>query len=75
MSQTKHLLPQVEKYFRTNLHTHTNLTDGVPFPEEMKKIYKDKDFVLENYPTDIPYADMTNNTPERKAELLEKWTH
>ena len=31
-----------------------------------EKIYKDKDFVLENYPTDIP---------ERKAELLEKWTH
>lgn len=28
-----------------------------------------------NYPTDIPYADMSNNTPNVKAELLAKWTH
>ena len=40
-----------------------------------EKIYNNKDFVISNYPTDITYADMTNNTPERKAELLEKWTH
>ena len=46
MSQTKHLLPQVKKYFRTNLHTHTNLTDGVPSPKEMKQIYKDKGYSI-----------------------------
>lgn len=41
------------------------------YPE---KIYKDKDFTLENFPTDIVYADMSNNTPERKSQLLGKWT-
>ena len=38
MAQTKHLLPRVEKYFKTNIHSHTNISDGTPSPEEMKKI-------------------------------------
>ena len=42
------------------------------YPE---KIFKDKDFTIENYPSDISYADMSNNTPERKAALLDKWNH
>ena len=42
------------------------------FPE---KIYKDKDFTIENYPTDIQYADMSNNSAEEKERLLEKWNH
>ena len=29
------------------------------FPE---KIYKDKDFIVQNYPSDIQYADMSNDT-------------
>ncbi len=41
------------------------------YPE---KLYKDKDFTLENFPSDVVYADMNNNTPERKAQLLGKWT-
>ena len=41
------------------------------YPE---KIYKDLDFTIEHFPTDITYADMSDNTPERKAQLLEKWT-
>ena len=36
----KLLLPRVPKYFRTNLHTHTNITDAKPTPEEMKAYYK-----------------------------------
>ena len=42
------------------------------YPE---KIYKDQDFSLSNFPENIHYADMSNNTPERKAALLEKWMH
>ena len=42
------------------------------YPE---KIYADKDFTLEKFPQNIQYADMSNNTPERKAELLAKWMH
>lgn len=41
------------------------------YPE---KLYKDKDFTLDNFPSDIKYADMSNNTPERKSQLLGKWT-
>ena len=40
------------------------------FPE---KIYKDKDFYVENYPENIPYSDMSNNTGAEKERLLEKW--
>ncbi len=42
------------------------------YPE---KIFKNKDFTLKNFPTNIVYADMSNNTPERKAALVAKWTH
>ena len=41
------------------------------YPE---KLYKDKDFTIKNFPTDITYSDMSNNTPERKTQLLGKWT-
>ncbi|MBQ3507262.1 MAG: extracellular solute-binding protein [Clostridia bacterium] len=41
------------------------------YPE---KLYKDKDFTIKNFPTDVTYSDMSNNTPERKAQLLDKWT-
>jgi len=42
------------------------------FPEQ---IYVDRTFVIENYPTDISYADMSNNTLEEKERLLEKWIY
>ena len=42
------------------------------FPE---KIYKEKDFTIENYPTDIKYADMSNNTADEKERLLAKWKY
>lgn len=42
------------------------------FPE---KIYKDKDYVLDNYPQNIVYADMSNNTVEEKTRLLDKWKY
>ncbi len=42
------------------------------FPES---IYKDKTFEIENYPKDIKYANMENNTPETKEGLLAKWKY
>ena len=54
------------------------VTDLIPreralfYPE---KIYKDKDFVIKNYPKNIPYADMSNNTGAEKTRLLEKWKY
>jgi len=38
-------------------------------------IYKNKTFSLKNYPSDIKYADMSNDTVKEKARLLAKWKH
>lgn len=42
------------------------------FPE---KIYKDKDYIIENYPTNIEYGDMSSNDIEEKERLLNKWVY
>ena len=41
-------------------------------PEQVKV---DQVNSVENYPTDIPYADMSHNTPDVKEALLAKWEH
>jgi len=40
-----------------------------------ERIYKDREFTLPNYPINIRYADMSNNTPGEKERLLENWIH
>jgi len=40
----KLLLPKVKQYFRTNLHSHTNITDASKTPEEMKEFYKKRGY-------------------------------
>lgn len=40
------------------------------YPE---RIYKDTIFEIENYPQDINYADMSNDTIEEKQHLLARW--
>lgn len=42
------------------------------FPEQ---IYTDITFQIENYPSNIPYADMSENTTEEKERLLSKWMY
>lgn len=42
------------------------------YPEQ---IYKDKIFSTENYPQNIVYSDMKNNTIEEKSRLLDKWKY
>ena len=42
------------------------------FPE---KIYANLDFEVENYPKDIVYSDMSNNSGEEKNRLLELWKY
>ena len=36
----KYLLPPVPKYFKTNLHTHSTISDGQLSPQELKELYK-----------------------------------
>ena len=42
------------------------------FPEQM---FKDKTYSVENYPNNIVYSDMKNNTIEEKSNLLAKWKY
>lgn len=42
------------------------------FPEKM---FKDKTFAVENYPENIVYSDMSNNTIAEKEALLGKWKY
>ena len=36
----KYLLPRVNRYFKTNLHTHSTISDGKLSPQEVKDAYK-----------------------------------
>ena len=40
MNKIKHLLPQTERYFKANLHTHSTISDGILTPVEVKEAYK-----------------------------------
>jgi len=42
----KHLLPNVEKYFKANLHTHTTISDGSLTPEETKAAYVERGYQI-----------------------------
>ena len=53
-----------------NVYNYENNQSFMP-----EKIYKDKDYTLENYPTNIKYSDMTNNMSKEKTRLLDKWKY
>ena len=40
------------------------------YPEQ---VFVNQENKIENYPTDIKYADMSDNTTDEKTRLLEKW--
>lgn len=40
----KHLLPQRERYYKTALHVHTDVSDGFWTPEELKTCFKENGF-------------------------------
>ncbi len=42
------------------------------FPE---KIFKEKSYVVQNYPTNIQYGNMSGDTSEEKERLLGKWKY
>ncbi len=41
-----HLLPNVEKYYKTNLHAHSNISDGRLDPQEVKAEYKRRGYSI-----------------------------
>ena len=40
----KYLIPQAGKFYKANLHCHTNISDGNMSPEEIKRIYKEQGY-------------------------------
>ncbi len=46
MNTIKHLLPQVDRYFKANLHTHSTFSDGRLTPKECKELYKSKGYSI-----------------------------
>jgi len=40
-----------------------------------EKIFVDQENQIKNYPKDIPYSDMSNNTAAEKEKLLENWIY
>lgn len=67
-SADKQAAVDVFNYITTEL-VHDNNEKFYP-----EQIFRDITPVVENYPTDIPYGDMSNNTLEEKERLLAKWT-
>lgn len=62
----------VKRIFDFIINTYSYENNERFLPE---KIFKDKDYTLENYPTNIKYSDMSNNTLSEKERLLSKWKY
>ena len=65
MTAKKHLLPQVDRYFKANLHTHSTISDGKLTPEEVKESYKALGYqilCLTDHNTIVNHSDM--NEPD-----------
>ena len=62
----------VKDVFDFLIHTYNYENNGKFLPE---KIYRDKDYIIENYPTGIVYSDMSGNTGEEKERLLDRWKY
>ncbi len=62
----------VKKVFDFLVNTYSYELNEKFFPEKM---FKDKTFAVENYPENIVYSDMRNNTIEEKERLLNLWKY
>jgi iron(III) transport system substrate-binding protein len=63
---------EVVEVFEYLVNEYNYINNELFFPE---KIYKDKDYVVKNYPSNILYAEMSNDTITSKEILLEKWKY
>lgn len=62
----------VKEVFDFLVNTYSYELNEKFFPEQM---FVDKVYTVENYPENIIYSDMSNNTIEEKTRLLEKWKY
>lgn len=56
--------------FLINVYSYENCEKF--FPEQ---IFSDRTFEIDNYPANIRYSDMSNNTLDEKSRLLDKWKY
>ena len=45
----QHLLPEDGQFYKANMHTHTNVSDGRFSPEEIKKLYMEQGYSIVAY--------------------------
>lgn len=64
--------PCVKEVFDFLVNTYSYELNQKFFPEQM---FNDKVYTMENYPTNIVYSDMSNNTIEEKEHLLGQWKY
>jgi iron(III) transport system substrate-binding protein len=64
--------PAVKEVFDFLVNTYSYELNEKFFPEQM---FKDKVYSVENYPENIVYSDMSNNTIEDKEHLLGLWKY
>ena len=59
----KKILLGKHAFYKANLHTHTNISDGQMSPQEIKSIYKEKGYFVVAF-TDhevfVPHNDLTD---------------
>lgn len=68
------------KYARENVkkamdYLYNTFTDNCCAKYYPEPVLKDKTYNVANFPKNINYSDMSNNTLERKEELLAKWKY
>ncbi len=59
-----YLLPNDKKYYKVNLHCHTNISDGTLTPEEIKKVYKEHGYsavAFTDHEMIVPHNDLTDD--------------
>lgn len=62
----------VKEVFDFLVNTYSYELNEKFFPEQM---FKDVTYTVENYPENIVYSDMSNNTIDEKTHLLEMWKY
>lgn len=59
-----YLLPQEGSFYKANLHSHTNLSDGELSPLELKQLYKSRGYsvlAITDHDIFIPHHDLTED--------------
>jgi iron(III) transport system substrate-binding protein len=71
-AESKENYDKIKEVFDYLVKDVTPACDAAFFPEQ---VFAGREFLLPNYPENIPYGNMSNNTTKEKIRLLEKWKY